>query len=94
MITLLAALLVTDTHFNIQSNIHYLGWLGLDNWHAEPHELISTMIYHAMHAAVDNLATTSEYNQSNLGELLYKRFSKLLCLIENNPIDFIYGANH
>ncbi|EUD01969.1 hypothetical protein HMPREF1565_2301 [Providencia alcalifaciens RIMD 1656011] len=31
-----------------------------------------------MHAAVDNLATTSEYNQSNLGGFLYGRFLKLL----------------
>ncbi|WP_195848234.1 hypothetical protein [Providencia sp. wls1943] len=47
-------------------------------WHAAPSELIATMIYHSMHAAVDNLATTSEYNQSNLSELLYGRFLKLL----------------
>lgn len=47
-------------------------------WHAAPPELIATMIYHSMHAAVDNLATTHEYNQSNLGELLYGRFVRLL----------------
>ncbi|CAG9432337.1 TPA: hypothetical protein ACS727_002166 [Providencia alcalifaciens] len=47
-------------------------------WHAAPSELIATMFYHSMHAAVDNLATTSEYNQSNLGGFLYGRFLKLL----------------
>lgn len=47
-------------------------------WPALPPELMATMLYHAMHAAVDNLSNTTEYNQHNLGEILYQRFRLLL----------------
>ncbi|MTC58514.1 TetR family transcriptional regulator [Providencia rustigianii] len=47
-------------------------------WQASPPELIATMIYHSMHAAVDNLATSHEYNQDTLNKLLYNCFLKLL----------------
>ncbi|CAK7011059.1 TetR/AcrR family transcriptional regulator [Providencia rettgeri] len=47
-------------------------------WPELPKELMSTMIYHSMHAAVDNLSTSTEYNQHNLGQILYQRFSQLL----------------
>lgn len=54
--------------------------LGAKNqeWSALPPELIATMIYHAMHAAVDNLTNSHEYTQQNLGEILYTRFSQLI----------------
>ncbi|MDR2225205.1 TetR/AcrR family transcriptional regulator [Providencia rettgeri] len=47
-------------------------------WSALPPDLLATMIYHSMHAAVDNLANSHEYTQENLGEILYKRFSQLI----------------
>ncbi|GAB1438387.1 TetR/AcrR family transcriptional regulator [Providencia sp.] len=47
-------------------------------WPMLPPELMATMIYHSMHAAVDNLSNSTEYNQHNLGEILYQRFSQLL----------------
>lgn len=47
-------------------------------WPALPPELMATMLYHSMHAAVDNLSNTTEYNQYNLGEILYQRFRLLL----------------
>lgn len=58
------------------------------HWHTNSHEQhaveqIKQILFlgeqqQTWHAAVDNLATTSEYNQSNLGGLLYGRFLKLL----------------
>ncbi|MGO2303633.1 MAG: TetR/AcrR family transcriptional regulator [Providencia sp.] len=47
-------------------------------WHPLPLNLMATMIYHSMHAAVDNLSTSDEYDQYNLGDLLYQRFIKFL----------------
>ncbi|MFD1092609.1 TetR/AcrR family transcriptional regulator [Providencia vermicola] len=47
-------------------------------WSALPPALLATMIYHSMHAAVDNLSNSHEYTQHNLGEILYKRFSQLI----------------
>lgn len=47
-------------------------------WPELPHELMATMIYHSMHAAVDNLANSTEYDQYTLGEILYQRFSQLI----------------
>ncbi|HDN2510568.1 TPA: TetR/AcrR family transcriptional regulator [Providencia rettgeri] len=47
-------------------------------WSPLPPTLLATMIYHSMHAAVDNLANSREYTRHNLGEILYKRFSQLI----------------
>lgn len=47
-------------------------------WQPLPPNLMATIIYHSMHAAVDNLAISTEYNQDNLGEILFQRFSQLL----------------
>lgn len=47
-------------------------------WQVLQLELTSTLIYHGMHAAVDNLETSTEYTPDTLGEMLYQQFTQLL----------------
>lgn len=47
-------------------------------WQSLPPNLMATMIYHSMHAAVDNLSNSDEYNKNNLSDLLYQSFIRLL----------------
>lgn len=71
---------VNDHEIRAIEQIKSILMLGEKNqeWPVLPPELMATMIYHSMHAAVDNLANSTEYNQHNLGEILYQRFSQLL----------------
>lgn len=48
-------------------------------WSAEPIGLVSSMLYHSMHAAVDELASSLEYDENTLGAILYQ---KLLGLVQ------------
>ncbi|MBG6015661.1 TetR/AcrR family transcriptional regulator [Proteus mirabilis] len=47
-------------------------------WSVNQPELMSILIYHGMHAAVDNLDHSKEYTKNSLGQLLYQRFIQLL----------------
>ncbi len=47
-------------------------------WSVNQPELMSILIYHGMHAAVDNLDHSKEYTKNTLGQLLYQRFIQLL----------------
>ncbi|QAV24629.1 TetR/AcrR family transcriptional regulator [Proteus hauseri] len=47
-------------------------------WQVLQLELTSTLIYHGMHAAVDNLEASTEYTPDTLGEMLYQQFTQLL----------------
>ncbi|EOG1982256.1 TPA: TetR/AcrR family transcriptional regulator [Proteus mirabilis] len=47
-------------------------------WSVNQPELMSILIYHGMHAAVDNLGHSKEYTKNSLGQLLYQRFIQLL----------------
>lgn len=53
---------------------------GTENktWHVTQPELTSTLIYHGMHAAVDNLDHSEEYTEKTLGNMLYQQFTQLL----------------
>ena len=53
---------------------------GTENktWHVTQPELTSTLIYHGMHAAVDNLDHSKEYTAKTLGNMLYQQFTQLL----------------
>ncbi|WP_193015354.1 MULTISPECIES: TetR/AcrR family transcriptional regulator [Gammaproteobacteria] len=53
---------------------------GTENktWQVTQLELTSTLIYHGMHAAVDNLGYSKEYTEKTLGEMLYQQFTQLL----------------
>lgn len=53
---------------------------GTENktWHVTQPELTSTLIYHGMHAAVDNLGHSEEYTAKTLGNMLYQQFTQLL----------------
>ena len=43
-------------------------------------ELTCTLIYHGMHAAVDNLEHNTEYTSQTLGALLYRQFTQIIKL--------------
>ncbi|EKT57325.1 TetR/AcrR family transcriptional regulator [Providencia sneebia] len=47
-------------------------------WSATPINLVSSMMYHCMHTAVDNLTNSAEYNEKTLGLLLYQRLLGLI----------------
>ncbi|HIE5326586.1 TPA: TetR/AcrR family transcriptional regulator [Proteus mirabilis] len=53
---------------------------GTENktWQVLQPELTCTLIYHGMHAAVDNLEHSTEYTSQTLGALLYRQFTQLL----------------
>lgn len=75
--------------FHQSSNIHenramqqlqtiLIGGAKNKTWQVLQPDLTSTLIYHGMHAAVDNLEHSKEYDAKTLGNMLYQQFSQLL----------------
>ncbi|HGH5985239.1 hypothetical protein [Proteus mirabilis] len=55
-----------------------MGRVENKTWQVLQPELTCTLIYHGMHAAVDNLEHSTEYTSQTLGALLYRQFTQLL----------------